>query len=103
VEPKETNCTRFCNTTDPEFVNRSNPITFFICLTSSIAKFEDQRNYFYEVLNILRTPAEYSHKLDWEHKKREEEVAELENALQSSHAALYTEREKILQTKLEND
>lgn len=65
--------------------------------------FEGDRSTFYSKLESTRVKQELAHKVAWEVKKRSEEKAELENALNKCQQALYLERDKILTAKTQVD
>ena len=64
--------------------------------------FQERRKW-YDTLGKLRISQDYDHRLRWEHKKRTEELQELENAVKNAHYALYEYRDKINNIKQEND
>jgi coiled-coil domain-containing protein 77 len=43
------------------------------------------------------------HRLEWENRKRADEVRELQKALSDSHTYLFEERERLLALQAEND
>lgn len=57
----------------------------------------------FDKLDAIRLKQDLSHKTEWELKKRNEERATLENALEGCQQVLYTEREKIMAVKREVD
>ena len=62
---------------------------------SRIESHEDERRHWYGTLDKLRVPQEYCHKLDWEIKRRNEEITELNRVLEEGHVTLYNKREEI--------
>ncbi|CAI2370858.1 unnamed protein product [Moneuplotes crassus] len=64
---------------------------------------EDERRKWYETLGKLRISQDYDHRLRWEHKKRTEELQELETAVKDAHYFLYDYRDKIGKLKDENN
>jgi hypothetical protein len=61
-----------------------------------VEAFERERVEWLERLEGLRMTQEESHKMEWELRRRNDEVAELQNALSESHIALNQERKEIL-------
>lgn len=51
----------------------------------------------------MRIKQENVHRVEWELKKRQEEKAELERALQQCQTALFTERDRIVKMKQASD
>ena len=60
-----------------------------------------ERESWFERLETLRISQEDYHKQEWELKKRNEEIAELQKALSDSHVALFEERDLVLRLKRE--
>lgn len=65
--------------------------------------FESDRAQLYGKLEAIRLKQDLAHNTEWELKKRTEEKAELEAALEKCQAVLYVERDKILTMKRESD
>ena len=65
--------------------------------------FESDRTQLYGKLDAIRLKQDLAHNTEWELKKRTEEKAELEAALEKCQAVLYCERDKILSMKRESD
>ena len=65
--------------------------------------FESDRRQFYAKLEAIRLKQDLVHNTEWELKKRRQEKAELESALERCQGFLYVEREKILEMKRETD
>ncbi len=68
-----------------------------------VENFEKERVQWFDKLDKLRIKQDQAHKVEWELKKRQEEKGELEMALHQCQAALYNEREKIMQMKESGD
>ena len=64
---------------------------------------EHERKHWYKVIDQIRIPQEYVHRLDWEIKKRVDETTELNRVLQESHINLYNKRDEIQRLKEHND
>ena len=64
--------------------------------------FESDRTQLYGKLDAIRLKQDLAHNTEWELKKRTEEKAELEAALEKCQAVLYCERDKILSMKRES-
>ncbi|CDW87267.1 UNKNOWN [Stylonychia lemnae] len=64
-----------------------------------VEAFEKDRIQWYQKLENIRIKQEFVHKVEWELKKRQDEKAELERALQQCQSALFTERERIVKMK----
>jgi len=64
-----------------------------------IESHEHERRHWYQTLDKLRLPQDYVHKLDWEIKKRNEEISEMNRVLKDSHIALFNTREELKQIK----
>ena len=69
-----------------------------------VEAFEKERTEWLEKLEGIRISQEESHKLQWELKKRTEEVAELQNSLKGITLGINEERKQIysLTSELEN-
>lgn len=65
--------------------------------------FESDRTQLYAKLEAIRLKQDLTHNTEWELKKRTEEKAELEAALERCQNVLYVERDKILNLKRESD
>ncbi len=72
-------------------------------------EFEKEREKWYDLVGNLRVGTEYSHRLEWEKKKRQEEVSEitqcdtLKRACDDVAGALVVERQAAFNLKREND
>jgi hypothetical protein len=65
--------------------------------------FDTDRASLYAKLDEIRLKQDLVHKAEWECRKRTEEKAQLEAALEQCQTVLYLERENILQTKRKCD
>ena len=54
---------------------------------------EKERNEYFDRIEALKIRQEDYHKIEWQLKKREEEIAELQNLLSASNNALNRERQ----------
>lgn len=79
-------------------------------LTSILAYYREridaiqkERDEWFERLETLRISQEDYHRQEWETKKRNEEVAELQKSLSDAHVAIFEERELALKLKRENE
>mmetsp|Transcript_31982 Transcript_31982/g.28343 ORF Transcript_31982/g.28343 Transcript_31982/m.28343 type:complete len:246 (-) Transcript_31982:433-1170(-) len=80
------------------------PLTYILnYYRERIENNEEERRKWYETLDKIRIPQEYDHRLRWEHKKRTEELQELENAVKNGHYSLYDYRDKINNVRTENE
>ena len=61
-----------------------------------VETFETERIKNYELLQNIKISNEDQHKLDWEIKRRKDEIIELENALHEINMALNNERKKAI-------
>ena len=61
-----------------------------------VETFETERIKNYDLFQSIKISNEDQHKLDWEIKRRKEEIIELETALQESNMALNNERKKAI-------
>jgi coiled-coil domain-containing protein 77 len=68
-----------------------------------IVGFEQERADYLERLAVVERHNGDHHKLRWELRAREEEVAELQKALSDAKVILYDEREQVLKLQAEND
>ncbi|XP_043083812.1 coiled-coil domain-containing protein 77 isoform X2 [Puntigrus tetrazona] len=68
-----------------------------------VAQFDGEHDDLLQMLEKYRSTAEEQHKLQWEVRQREEEVAELQNALSDMQVYLFQEREQALRLYAEND
>ena len=64
---------------------------------------QKERDEWFERLESLRISQEDYHKQEWELKKRNEEIAELQKSLSDSHVALLEERELTLRLRRDNE
>uniref|UniRef100_A0A671NYZ2 Coiled-coil domain-containing protein 77-like n=1 Tax=Sinocyclocheilus anshuiensis TaxID=1608454 RepID=A0A671NYZ2_9TELE len=68
-----------------------------------VAQFDGEHDDLLQMLEKYRSTAEEQHKLQWEVRQREEEIAELQNALSDMQVYLFQEREQALRLYAEND
>ncbi|KAG1957611.1 coiled-coil domain-containing protein 77 isoform X2 [Pimephales promelas] len=68
-----------------------------------VAQFDGEHEDLLQMLEKYRSTAEEQHKLQWEVRQREEEIAELQNALSDMQVYLFQEREQALRLYAEND
>uniref|UniRef100_A0A9J8C9F7 Coiled-coil domain containing 77 n=3 Tax=Cyprinus carpio TaxID=7962 RepID=A0A9J8C9F7_CYPCA len=68
-----------------------------------LAQFDGEHDDLLQMLEKYRSTAEEQHKLQWEVRQREEEIAELQNALSDMQVYLFQEREQALRLYAEND
>ncbi|KAK2866848.1 hypothetical protein QQF64_022478 [Cirrhinus molitorella] len=68
-----------------------------------VAQFDGEHDELLQMLEKYRSTAEEQHKLQWEVRQREEEIAELQNALGDMQVYLFQEREQALRLYAEND
>ncbi|BDA49231.1 Coiled-coil domain-containing protein 77 [Coccomyxa sp. Obi] len=64
---------------------------------------EKERQDFLEKLDACAAPRKQVHELEWELKKRADEIRDLQKALSSSQAYIFEERDRLLQLQAEND
>ena len=64
---------------------------------------QKERDEWFERLESLRISQEDFHKQEWEMKKRNEEIAELQKSLSDAHVVIFEERELALKLKRENE
>ncbi len=64
-----------------------------------VDEIQKERESWFERLETLRISQEDYHKQEWELRKRNEEIAELQKALSDSHVALFEEREANLRLR----
>jgi len=69
-----------------------------------VEAFEKERIEWLERLETIRISQEDNHKLEWELKKRTEEVIDLQNSLKGQNLGIHEERKQIfsLTSELEN-
>ncbi|XP_057185699.1 coiled-coil domain-containing protein 77 isoform X2 [Triplophysa rosa] len=68
-----------------------------------VAQFDGEHEDLLQMLEKYRGTAEEQHKLQWEVRQREEEIAELQKALSDMQVYLFQEREQALRLYAEND
>ncbi|KAM3927250.1 coiled-coil domain-containing protein 77 isoform 2-T2 [Leptodactylus fuscus] len=68
-----------------------------------IAEFDEEHEDLVKRLEQYKTTYEEQHKLQWEMRQREEEIAELQKALSDMQVYLFQEREHVLRLYSEND
>ncbi|XP_056595529.1 coiled-coil domain-containing protein 77 [Triplophysa dalaica] len=68
-----------------------------------VAQFDGEHEDLLQMLEKYRGSAEEQHKLQWEVRQREEEIAELQKALSDMQVYLFQEREQALRLYAEND
>ncbi|KAM8971854.1 coiled-coil domain-containing protein 77 [Pelodytes ibericus] len=68
-----------------------------------IAEFDEEHEDLVKRLEQYKATYEEQHKLQWEMRQREEEIAELQKALSDMQVFLYQEREHVLRLYSEND
>ncbi|XP_071492109.1 coiled-coil domain-containing protein 77-like [Diadema antillarum] len=68
-----------------------------------IAEFDSEHQDMLQKLDQYRTTYEQQHKMQWEMRQREEEIAELQKALSDMQVYLFQEREQVLRLYAEND
>uniref|UniRef100_A0A673MG97 Coiled-coil domain containing 77 n=1 Tax=Sinocyclocheilus rhinocerous TaxID=307959 RepID=A0A673MG97_9TELE len=68
-----------------------------------VAQFDGEHDDLLQMLEKCRSTAEEQHQLQWEVRQREEEIAELQNALSDMQVYLFQEREQALRLYAEND
>lgn len=68
-----------------------------------IAEYEGEHELLVQKLDHFKTTYEDQHKLEWELRQREDEIAELQRALSDMQVYLFQEREQVLRLYAEND
>ncbi|KAG9280894.1 coiled-coil domain-containing protein 77 [Astyanax mexicanus] len=68
-----------------------------------VAQFDEEHDDLLQLLEKYRSTTEDQHKLQWEVRQREEEIAELQKALSDMQIYLFQEREQALRLYAEND
>ncbi|XP_073720671.1 coiled-coil domain-containing protein 77-like isoform X1 [Misgurnus anguillicaudatus] len=68
-----------------------------------VAQFDGEHEDLLQMLEKYKSTAEEQHKLQWEVRQREEEIAELQKALSDMQVYLFQEREQALRLYAEND
>eukprot|EP00798_Chlamydomonas_sp_ICE-L_P012306 gene12306-15468_t len=68
-----------------------------------IDEFELERSSLLQSVEKCSVQAAELHRLDWENRKRADEVRELQKALSDAHAYLFEERQRLLTSQAEND
>ncbi|XP_053319115.1 coiled-coil domain-containing protein 77 [Spea bombifrons] len=68
-----------------------------------IAEFDEEHEDLVKRLEQYKATYEEQHKLQWEMRQREEEIAELQKALSDMQVFLFQEREQVLRLYSEND
>nr|XP_014349048.1 PREDICTED: coiled-coil domain-containing protein 77 [Latimeria chalumnae] len=68
-----------------------------------IAEFDEEHEELVKKLEQYKSTYEEQHKLQWEMRQREEEIAELQKALSDMQVYLFQEREHVLRLYSEND
>lgn len=68
-----------------------------------VSQFDGEHEELLQKLEEHRSSTEEQHKLQWEIRQREEEIAELQNALSDMQIYLFQEREQALRLYAEND
>ncbi|XP_071960534.1 coiled-coil domain-containing protein 77-like [Antedon mediterranea] len=68
-----------------------------------IAEFDDEHEQMLNKLDEYKITYEQQHKMQWELKQREDEIAELQQALSDMQVFLFQEREHVLRLYSEND
>lgn len=66
-----------------------------------VDEMQKERENWFEQLEKLRISQEDYHKLEWELKKKDEEIAELQQTLSEAQIKLFDEREQVLTLKRE--
>ncbi|XP_015669658.1 coiled-coil domain-containing protein 77 [Protobothrops mucrosquamatus] len=68
-----------------------------------IAEFDEEHEDLVKRLEAYKASYDEQHKLQWEMRQREEEIAELQKALSDMQVYLFQEREQVLRLYAEND
>ncbi|XP_070612564.1 coiled-coil domain-containing protein 77 isoform X2 [Erythrolamprus reginae] len=68
-----------------------------------IAEFDEEHEELVKRLETYKASYDEQHKLEWEMRQREEEIAELQKALSDVQVYLFQEREHVLRLYAEND
>uniref|UniRef100_A0A2D4JI91 Coiled-coil domain-containing protein 77 n=1 Tax=Micrurus lemniscatus lemniscatus TaxID=129467 RepID=A0A2D4JI91_MICLE len=68
-----------------------------------IAEFDEEHEELVKRLEIYKASYDEQHKIQWEMRQREEEIAELQKALSDMQVYLFQEREHVLRLYSEND
>uniref|UniRef100_A0A8D2LYX7 Coiled-coil domain containing 77 n=1 Tax=Varanus komodoensis TaxID=61221 RepID=A0A8D2LYX7_VARKO len=68
-----------------------------------IAQFDEEHEELVKRLEKYKATYDEQHKLQWEMRQREEEIAELQKALSDMQVYLFQEREHVLRLYAEND
>ena len=70
---------------------------------SRVATFEEERNVLLGKIDECKLQHKEKHKLEFELRRREEEVRDLQKALSEAHTCLFEERERFLEVQRDND
>ncbi|GAX72690.1 hypothetical protein CEUSTIGMA_g146.t1 [Chlamydomonas eustigma] len=68
-----------------------------------IDEFENERASLLDSIEKCSVQAGELHRLDWENRRRADEIRELQKALSDAHAFLFEERQRLLTLQAEND
>lgn len=70
---------------------------------SRIESFEEERREWLQKMEEIREKQALRHKIEWELKKRREEISELQRTLSEAKIIIFDERQKSLKLTREND
>ena len=87
----------FANSTEAPLLQRRQDLARLIDYYRLVVEtFETERIKNYDLFQSIKISNEDQHKLDWEIKRRKDEIIELENALHESNMALNNERKRAI-------
>ena len=87
----------FANSTEAPLLQRRQDLARLIDYYRLVVEtFETERIKNYDLFQSIKISNEDQHKLDWEIKRRKDEIIELENALHESNMALNSERKRAI-------
>ena len=87
----------FANSTEAPLPQRRQDLARLIDYYRLVVEtFETERIKNYDLFQSIKISNEDQHKLDWEIKRRKDEIIELENALHESNMALNNERKRAI-------
>lgn len=68
-----------------------------------VGEYDSEREELFKKLDSLKQTMDDQHKLQWELRQKDDEIAELQKALSDMQVFLFQEREQVLKLYAEND
>ncbi len=82
---------------------QSDPNSLLSFYRSRLSSFDEERQEWLRSIELIREKQDLRHKLDWELKKRKEEISDLQRTLSEAKLIIFDERQKSLKLLREND